>query len=133
MIGTRAKGLVQLGLQAQDWGPCADERHSHSEFSAKWRGTVPCPSEPEIAAAALEYKEPVPIAVTAVQARKALTEAGLRETVEAWVQQQPLAVQDDWYYADPFRRDNPTLLSGAAALGLTSEQLDNLFRLAVTM
>lgn len=74
---------------------------------------------------------PVPETVSRYQARAALHNAGLLSTVEAAV-----AAADDeliriaWADATVFRRDSPTILALAEALGLTSTQLDDLFRAA---
>ena len=44
----RPEALKYLGLSSQDWGPCYADTFSHSEFSAKWRGSVACPTELQI-------------------------------------------------------------------------------------
>jgi len=63
-----------------------------------------------------------PPSVSRKQARKALLLAGLFEAV---LQRQ--LVQIDWDDAQTYERDDPTLLSLAAALGMSDEQLDALF------
>ncbi len=73
---------------------------------------------------------PVPQTVTPWQMRKALNAAGLRATVEAAVSAADQDTKDGWEYASEIRRDNALLNSMAAALNMTSEQLDDLFRTA---
>ena len=72
----------------------------------------------------------VPFAVTPLQIRRAINEMGLREFVEGYVQTLSRSEQDAWEYATIVERTNPILASGAAALGKTEEDLDNLFILA---
>ncbi len=69
----------------------------------------------------------VPSSVTPRQIRRALTVAGLRETVEAAVAAADQGTKDDWEFANEVRRDWPALNQMATALGMTSEQVDALF------
>jgi hypothetical protein len=75
----------------------------------------------------------VPFSISALQARKALRAAGLREAVEEWVQAQDAAIIDEWEYATQVERTNTWLSAGAASLGLTEEQIDGLFILGATL
>ena len=73
-----------------------------------------------------------PPSVSRKQARKALLLAGLFEAVQPAIDaiEDPLQrqlVQIDWDDAQTYERDDPTLLSLAAALGMSDEQLDALF------
>jgi predicted nuclease with TOPRIM domain len=72
----------------------------------------------------------VPI-VSRRQARLALLQMNLLEAVEASVAQSPKAVQIE-YEGDIWRRDNPTLIAMATALGMNTEQIDQFFALAST-
>lgn len=72
----------------------------------------------------------VPQSVTPLQARKALRQANLYDTVMAWIGQQSDEVQETWEYALEIRRDNPIIADVAAALELTEQQVDDLFILA---
>jgi hypothetical protein len=74
---------------------------------------------------------PVPSFVTNYQARAALINAGLFETVEAAVESSPdkMMVQA-WRHAGVIQRSSPFIASMSAALGLTNEQVDDLFRAA---
>jgi hypothetical protein len=77
---------------------------------------------------------PVPASVTARQARLALFGAGLLDLVEGAVAAmegpQGRAVQIEWEYALAVERQSPLIAALAPALGLTDEQVDNLFRAA---
>lgn len=72
----------------------------------------------------------VPPRVTPYQARKALSDAGIRQQVEAAVAASPLEVQDAWEYATTVERNSPMIAALAAGLGLTDNQVDELFRSA---
>lgn len=77
---------------------------------------------------------PVPEAVTARQARLALLGAGKLDMVDVALAQLPgsqgRAARIEWEYATDIRRDSPMIAALAPALGLTSEQIDDLFRAA---
>lgn len=80
---------------------------------------------------AVPYVAPVPPAVSAFQARAVLHRNGLLEQVEAIIaasedQEAKLA----WAHAVEFIRTGPLLNGVAAQLGLTSAQIDDLFRAA---
>lgn len=73
-----------------------------------------------------------PPSVSRKQARKALLLAGLFEAVQPAIDaiEDPLQrqlVQIDWDDAQTYERDDPTLLSLAAALGMSDAELDALF------
>lgn len=73
--------------------------------------------------------QPVPQAVSRFQARAALHNAGLFSQVEAVMTEpdvDPLA-RFAWTDAQEFRRESPNVIAIAARLGLTGEQLDDLF------
>lgn len=72
---------------------------------------------------------PVPEAVTRFQARAALAQAGLLDSVNAMMDQPdtPVIVKLAWADALEFRRHSPTVLALADALGLNASQLDALF------
>lgn len=65
------------------------------------------------------------------QARAALHDAGLLEQAETAVQEAGGRTQIAWADATEFRRDSPTIASIADAMGLTDEQVDDLFRSAM--
>ncbi len=76
---------------------------------------------------------PVPESISPRQARLALLAAGLLDAAEAAVNQAGPVAKIYWEYAVEWRRDEPVLIQLAAALGLTPEQLDDLFRQAATL
>ena len=76
----------------------------------------------------------VPEVVTMRQARLALLGAGLLAQVNTAVANMPGAEGDaariEWEYAQEVRRDSPLVAGLSAALGLTDETLDNLYKVA---
>lgn len=77
---------------------------------------------------------PVPQVISRRQAKQALLQAGLLDVADAAIAASgDRAAQIDWADAQEFRRDWATLISMQNALGLTDEQIDDLFRLAATL
>lgn len=78
--------------------------------------------------------DPVPEVVTMRQARLALLSAGLLAQVNTAVANMPGTEGDaasiEWEYAQEVRRDSPLVAGLSAALGLTDETLDNLYKVA---
>ena len=80
---------------------------------------------------------PVPEEVTALQGMRAINAGGLVAGFLAW--KATLNPVDEFETlaffekSQTWRRDNPYLIQGATALGLTDEQLDQLFYLAATL
>lgn len=76
----------------------------------------------------------VPEVVTMRQARLALLGADLLAQVNAAVANMPGTEGDaariEWEYAQEVRRDSPLVAGLSAALGLTDETLDNLYKVA---
>ena len=73
-----------------------------------------------------ERKATIPQALTPLQARRQLTKEGLRDTVEELVATNT-EYKDFWEYAQVIKRDDPTLNKLAEVIGLTQDELDNLF------
>lgn len=73
---------------------------------------------------------PVPFSVPAVNAKLVLAQAGHLSTIKAIIAQADEAAQIWWEAATVFQRDHPMVVNFGAALGLTSAQIDDLFRLA---
>lgn len=74
----------------------------------------------------------VPASVTRRQARQALLLAGLLDSVQPAIDAIPDATQRglaqiEWDDSQEFERNRPMLISLATAIGLTSEQIDELF------
>ena len=78
--------------------------------------------------------DPVPKVVSMRQARLALLGAGLLAQVNTAVANMPGAEGDaariEWEYAQEVRLDSPLVAGLSAALGLTDETLDNLYKVA---
>jgi hypothetical protein len=73
----------------------------------------------------------VPPAITPLQARRVLLAVGLLDDVETMIAQAPREARLAWEYAVEIYRNDPTLAMLATSLGLTSDQIDDLFRSAV--
>ena len=69
----------------------------------------------------------VPYTVTPFQAKAAIYAAGLLPAVEAAIAAAPKVAQLAWSDATEFTRDSPTIAALSAQLGLTSDQVDDLF------
>lgn len=78
-----------------------------------------------------EFRQPVPEIVSARQARLALLGAGLLARVEQALAALPgaegEAARIEWEYATEIRRASPLINALAPILGLTGEQVDELF------
>jgi hypothetical protein len=75
----------------------------------------------------------VPDAVTPRQARLALLEAGLLDQVEQSVTAAGGATKIAWDFASLIERQDPLIISIGAALNLTDDQIDVLFKYAATI
>jgi len=70
----------------------------------------------------------VPQSLSPVQARLVMNRRGLREQVEALIQQSGNQdIKDYWEYSMSIERNHPILLDLAAQLEITSEELDEMF------
>lgn len=79
----------------------------------------------------VEETAPVPAVVSRLQARLALLGAGMLQAVEDHIADSGDAMlQLVWAEATEWRRDSPTIATIAAALELTEDQVDQLFRAA---
>jgi len=76
---------------------------------------------------------PVPQSVTPLQMRKALRQLGLKATVDAYVATLDEESAEEWEYALAIERTNPQIGKAVTAMGWTTEQTDDLFRLAASM
>ena len=76
---------------------------------------------------------PVPDVVSRFQAKAALSAAGLLPAVEAALADADPLAQLAWAEAIEFRRQSPTILALATALGLTDAQVDDLFHAAASI
>lgn len=69
----------------------------------------------------------IPVSVSARQARLALEDAGLLDTINTAFNGKAKKARIEWEFATEIRRDSPLVASMATELGLTPEQLDQLF------
>jgi hypothetical protein len=76
---------------------------------------------------------PVPQVIPAWKGKAALREAGLLDVVEAGVAAAGGRVQDAWAGASEWSRDSVFLSDLAGTLGLTTQQVDDMFRTADDM
>ena len=80
-----------------------------------------------------KFKASVPQSITMRQARLALVEGGLLATINnAIAQGTDEVMKVEWEYSDEVRRDWDSLITMANGLGMTEDDLDNLFILAST-
>jgi hypothetical protein len=77
--------------------------------------------------------DPVPGSVSRFQARAALLQSDLLETAEAAIQNGDAITKLVWADAQEFRRASPTVAAIAGVLSLTDSEVDDLFRLAITI
>lgn len=77
--------------------------------------------------------QPAQSMITPRQIRLALNQLGLRETVEQAVASGSQDLRDWWEYALDIERNNALVIGMAGQLGITEQQLDDLFRLAATL
>ena len=69
----------------------------------------------------------------ALQFRKALRQLGKMDAVKAYVEQADEETQEAWEYATEFKRLDPFITQGMAALGVSDAEVDVVFELAVTL
>ena len=140
----------QLGVSECAWWPEEDQSLAPGEYERYGAETLTLDTERKVVvvtkalepftaeevalAEREEWLRTVPQSVSRFQARGALHLAGLLETVEtAMATSTDKMAQLAWTDAQEFRRESPTILAISAALGMTDEQLDNLFTIAATI
>jgi hypothetical protein len=101
-------------------------KDSDTSYRCYFAGEIQRPVIPE---------NPVPQEVDALQGLKAIDAAGLSAAYETWANDPKRKFLEKAFInrAQTWRRDDPVLSAGAAALGLSAEQLDQLFVLAATL
>ena len=123
---------VQLGLQDRiphgtEVPPPVGEGFAHWD-GGQWSLLAQYPAVPT----------PVPASVTRRQARQALVLAGKFDLVQAALDAIPDATQRklmqiEWDDSQVFERNRPSLVALGTAIGLSSSQIDDLFRTAATL
>lgn len=104
-------------------------------ISAWHSTTVVQPSQAAIEAVdtdALLAVSAIPQTVSPRQARLALLAAGLLDQVEAAVNAAGGATKVSWDFATQINREDPLIAAIGAAIPLTSDQIDTLFKYAAT-
>ena len=92
--------------------------------------------EPEFTDAELaqQIEDAKPKVVTMRQARLALLQSGLLATIETAITDgTDEAMKIEWEYATEVKRDWSSLIALTETLGMTSQELDDLFQLASTL
>jgi len=106
------------------------------EHRANWTG-YEWVDLPYIAPVEIVPVEPVPKTCTMRQGRLALNRAGKLSMIDAAIASLPSPQREEaeieWEYALELERAWPTLQLLGTAIGLTDEEMDDLFRLAVTL
>lgn len=87
---------------------------------------MPQPTSEEIDQWVENYVE-VPDSITPRQARLILNKYNLRQAVETAIANSSQDVKDEWEFSNAIQRTWPALISLAQSLGITSEQLDQMF------
>jgi len=75
----------------------------------------------------------VPLSVTAYQARVALMRSGMLDAADAFVAAADGEIAIAWEYATVFQRRSTFILGAQTALGLTDDQVDDLFLVAASV
>ena len=96
-----------------------------------WPEEPPKRTQVELDQDILYFRETAKVSMR--QARLALKQQGLLATVQSNINALPEESQIEWEYATTVERKSPLVVSLGTALGLTEEDLDNLFKLAITL
>lgn len=132
-----------LGVSDAAWWPEEDQSPALGEFERYGDETLTVDAERRVVVVVRQVvpwsaeeiaehrKSLVPESVTMRQARLAMLGAGILDEVGALIQQMPgdegRAARIDWEYALDVRRDWPLIDGLGSQLGLTEQQIDELF------
>lgn len=105
-----------------------DEANRDYREYLEWIEAGNTPQEPEA-----EPAPAIPRIVEMRQARLALLQFGLLDTVDAAITASTPAAKIEWEYALTINRDYALVTTMKAALNLSEAQLDDLFALAATL
>lgn len=115
------KTVVRVGKGGREVVECSAEEES--EILAEWAANDP--AKPE--------NQRPNMVVSPWQIRKALNLLGLRSQVEQALEAAEQDIKDGWNYATEFRRLDPRVIQIGEALGKTPEEIDEVFKLAMTL
>jgi hypothetical protein len=73
------------------------------------------------------------VSVSPLQIRRALRAVGLLDEINAFVESSSVEVREAWEYAIQIDRTNEMLLDASSAMGMSDLEVDDLFRLALTL
>lgn len=76
---------------------------------------------------------PVPNEISPRQIRRALSESGLRTLVESAISAGDQELKDWWEWSTSFLRNHPLVEQMARTLGVTDQELDDLWRLGASL
>ena len=116
--------VINIAVADEIWQPgdglTKREATAGCEIGGRWTGSgwEPKPIPPV----------PVPASITPLQARRALRAADLLDAVNGWIATQSDDAQEAWEYCIEVRRDDALIAGAQEGLGLTDEQVDDLFR-----
>lgn len=85
----------------------------------------------EIAAEQEQWRKST--SVTPLQIRRALRQVGLLDEVQNFIENSSAEVREAWEYAIQIDRNNELIIGAANAIGVSEQEVDNLFRLAATL
>jgi hypothetical protein len=133
--------MSELGFYHSDRGYWQALKGDAEKLLATYpEGTIEVPLKPgtdyEWQDGAWVHVEPpvaVPDRVTSRQFKLQLLASGLLDQVEAWVAAQDQAVQIAYANSGTFLRTEPMMEAGFAALGFTSEQIDDFYTAAAAL
>lgn len=99
----------------------------------RWDGDVTPPTQQEVDAALAVLANPVPTVVAAGSMIRALSQLGKIAVVDEAVSKADPLSQRLWARAASFPRSDPQVVAIATAIGMSSADLDALYRLAATL
>ncbi len=73
------------------------------------------------------------MSVTPLQIRRALRQVELLDEVQNFIENSSAEVREAWEYAIQIDRNNELIIGAANAIGVSEQEVDNLFRLAATL
>ncbi len=111
--------------------PCYQEEVEQPQWCSK-TGDVVEITETQVVVTPVYSTTPdiVPDTISMRQARLALLHAGKLDQINALIDAQDQATQLSWAYSSVVERHNPLIESLSTAIGWTSQEVDDLFRLA---